>query len=599
MPESKTQDASHARPHTSHEQSRPSGRRTGSVAAAYLDLRPLPEDVMLDTKALSFDNVGIGAKIWKDEDENKKKIERELPSASSFESALPSSNMLKRPSTAPQFGHFDRTKDNLLGASANARSARYLAIQWRSRATQLHLTQSMSDISKDTAPSPARVSDGSESDSEESVSSQSSEVSAGTFEESIKSQVSDAQKVVEKWQQRWSERSESYSVYSESASRDEEEEEDRDTFGFAMKPSSAGGRNLRPLQPIDSGKEFFSQSQLHLLNEPEENDYNESVDEVKTGVFVMTEGGRVITTVQQNRPVSVDNDDNISNSDSSQNDYDDDQLSESSTVHQSLSRLDDNEHDTRGLSFDISQKSSKEDVKAVIQTFCNVPEPLAHFDTKTNNKYVNPSEEQNSVSNESQPVSEDVVLTPKRNTFKKISQDAHVEQEKIDTIKPSPPITKEPVQYTGSVQDRIEAVKRAKKVAKKKESRPSSSSSSKGKTRRPRSGAKTKHNSESSSSNQPIKWTEHDVIFTFGLLTSIDDAPPTGKYRLEDEEAASFKNKLKTKSRLLYDILANFGEIIRRTKSLGNGSTRYMMCSPDCTPRPINVKRDGKFNCKL
>lgn len=47
---------------------------------------------------------------------------------------------------------------------------------------------------------------------------------------------------------------------------------------------------------------------------------------------------------------------------------------------------------------------------------------------------------------------------------------------------------------------------------------------------------------------------------------------------------------------MLSQIMTNFGEIIRRTKSLGNGSTKYMMCSPDCVPRPISVKRDGKFH---
>merc|ERR1712232_602319 len=188
----------------------------------------------------SNDKSSIAARSWDEEGADiKRKVLSRLPSSKSLdenENDRTPANPAYRPSTAPVLGDHSKpfNREGLLLSSSSARSARYLAIQWRSRATQLSLsTKSLGaspgtdSRSVESPPSATRVSDGSESssdsDSEESESSHS-DYSAETMDESIKSQVSDAQRVVEKWQQRWHERSESMSFCSETASRDEEEE---------------------------------------------------------------------------------------------------------------------------------------------------------------------------------------------------------------------------------------------------------------------------------------------------------------------------------------------------------------------------------------
>ena len=521
-----------------------------------------------------------------------------------------------RPNTAP--GIQNRSREELLAVSSSARSARYLAIQWRSRATQLNLSKSMSNVVKDSAPSPMRVSDGSDESDSDGESSQS-DVSCGTMDESIMSQVSDAQKVVEKWQQRWYERTETTS-FDTTASRDEEDERDRmrhespsasaetlkrsgsrsgsrsrsdlegDEFDFARKSPQRGRKLITtendqveilsalkpstPLQPVDSGKEFYSDSQHRIKTFMDSDSEDEETPTVvRKGVLIMAEGGKVMETVsedpitrsqeldyEQNAPSVGNNDDNLSHSACSNNN-DDDHLSESSATHQTLTPII-NEKDTKQVSFENSTKS-------IVQTFCHVPEPLKQQE----------EEEQESFSD-------------------------------VSTIN-----TKESsvVTYTGSVQERIEAVKKArlaaattttKTTANDKERKTSSSpttsisTSSSSHKRTRRTGTAAKKSAESQPKQQPIKWQEHNIVFTFGLLTSYEDAPPTGLYPSEDDEYLPYKDKLRTKSKLTYEILSNFGNIARRTKSLVNGSMKYMMISKDCSPRAVSVQRDGKWMCK-
>lgn len=615
-----------------------------SVAASYLDLRPLPGDAVLSGK-VSFDSsLGTGdisgdrsvdnrsvdrsvdfsvdrsVRSWKEEEEEiRRRLHERLPSTRSRKKEMSMGQSLNRPSTAPQAaiaGIKNKSREELLAASASARSARYLAIQWRSRATQLNLSKSMSNVVKEAAPSPTRVSDESESDSEDESSQ--SDVSCGTMDESIKSQVSDAQKVVEKWQQRWYERTDSQS-FDATASRDEEDERDRinheespsasaetlkrsgsgsrpgsrsspelnsDELGFAFKPSLLGRKLITtekdqveilsalkptPLPALDSGKEFFSDSQHHaksILDSDSEDDEIPTVE--RRGILILAEGGRVMETVEESpitRSQELDkeqtaasigtNDENLSHSACSNHD-DNDHLSESSATQRTLSPT--------IIENDSQDKPADKSRQSIVQTFCNVPETLQHPQHRE-------QEQQPSFSDES-------TINTKESSV---------------------------VTYTGSVQERIEAVKKARsasttKANNKQQQTLSSpitvSSSTRGHKRTRRAGTAAKKNTDSQPERKPIKWQEHNIVFTFGLLTSYEDAPPTGVYSSKDDEYLPYKEKLQTKSKLTYEILSNFANIARRTKPLVNGSMKYMMISKDCTPKPVSVKRDGKWISK-
>lgn len=684
----------HQRPHTSAGTTRASSRR--SLASSYLDLTPLPEDVMLDAATTrSFDSKGGSGSVisLKEEELIKKRLHERLPSSQ------PDNNITARPSTAPPLGGRGMGRGQLLANSSSARSARYLAIQWRSRATQLNLSKTLGDSSTaETPPSPTATSDGSESDSEDMSDSSESDVSVGTMDESIQSQVSDAQKVVEKWQQKWNERNDSNSLCSDPFVRDEEEERDRtnystdtlkargsaprvptkdfqypDALQFAMRPSSAEARVITnandpveivsalkpyPLQAVESGREFFSESQrLKSFMEMDEED-EEDEGEHTTGVFVKTEGGRVMETLNEiedkPKPESstnnsnsigerrsvgrvesfVNNDDHLSHTSSySREDEDDDALSESSTVIQSLLKVSTGSY-SNGISFDMSQGPSKEESESIIvNTFCETPvslvkrakptqvqkeeeqiiqQPKAPVNAKEPSTVATPSKPpkqqaqtrvkqkpslsvnttKSSAKSQSQSPKEDSLTPVMKNTAKesptKTSKAVKPRESKVSSP-PKKSTTNKDTKFSGSVQERIEAVKLAKAEAAKRNKKKSKRSSPKGKNSRsePTPSANTKEVTESAKKSKPIKWEEHNVVFTFGLLTTYKSAPPTGSYHAVDN--------LEAKSVLLYELMTNFGEIIRRTKSLGNGSTKYMMCSPDCVPIPVNVRRDAKY----
>lgn len=703
------EDVSSRRPHTA------TGTNRRSVASSYLDLRPLPEDVMLESTAHSFDSKGTAAtsdkslKSWKDEEEQIRRIIQErLPSSRSLDSSI----QPIRPSTAPQLGDKTRVdrRQGLVSSANSARSARYLAIQWRSRATQLSLAKTLHDSVSDSPPSPARTSDGSETDSDDSHSTES-DVSVGTMDESIKSQVSDAQRVVEKWQARWTERSsESMSICSDAdnASREDEDRGDKTTcysaetlkargskpledsdidflpqsLGFAYRPTNPQRQLItteddavkiesalkpKPLQRVESGAEFMSESlkNLRTFTQVSSEEYEEEETSIGSngGVFIMNEGGKVMDTLiedeapthnSQEFPTDYDEslagtnsaeqttvdiqDDHLSHSSSSsRGDGNDDEFSMASTVgQQSLHKVAD-ESFAPDLSFDNSIISSKEKAKAasLVQTFCSVPEPL-----------VQPKQEQNqpstqSISTEQTPVEskQEVIIdkqptpvekketpaptsTKQEVTIKKqqttVKKNKTLVEAKTKTAKTSSAPstttattkaqskTSKDRKFSGSVQERIEAVKRAKAAAEKKKAKKTSTKSKKSSRSRtsPRSSptttpTKTQEVKKTSENAKPIRWEEHNVVFTFGLLTTYKNAPPKGVYPSEEDKAVSYKDTLRYKSKLLHELMTNFGEIIRRTKALGDGSTKYMMCSPDCVPRPVSVKRDGKFHCKF
>jgi len=627
--------ADRRRPHTSAS----SARHTGSIASRYLDLRPLPEDVLLDVNATfssSFDtkgSEGLGV-AWKEEEEQIRKQLRDR---------LPSSNQATqgpgddRPATAPQLGQKHKVDKEKLGTETpSLRNARYLAIQWRSRATQLNVSNSLRKT--DTPPS-LKESDSGSDDSDSDDESVESDFSSGSVDESIQSQVSDAQKVVEKWKLRFAD---SRSVCSSTASRDEEEEDDRydpassDEFHFAMRPSTAERALLTneedeiellsalkpyPLQPVNSGLEFLSESQQQLQIEEDEDEEQEPMEDT-VGVFVSTEGGRVMETLIESpdqidketnsvgnhrsshsfheaadRPSSaLENDGMISVSRCSSQDDDgnDDHLSLQSNP--TPSNEDDNvsldiPNASSMLSYGTNQSSVQGNPKSRIQTFCDVPEPMTQ------------TQSQSSQATLDTPTTLETKDPPPSSENEKI-QDKKSEEAFVRRSAPKVSAPKVEKKYTGTVQERIEAVKRAKaaEAAKLKAAKPSSSKSKKAKSVKSRSSHAKKTNVSTAATSTspktestPVRWIEHNVVFTFGLLTAENSAPPAGAYNKEDEEAASYKKRLKTRSRLLHDILKSFRDIIQRTKSLSDGSTKYIMISPDSIPIPIKVKRDEKF----
>mmetsp|Transcript_25232 Transcript_25232/g.31811 ORF Transcript_25232/g.31811 Transcript_25232/m.31811 type:complete len:561 (-) Transcript_25232:94-1776(-) len=421
-----------------------------------------------------------------------------------------------------------------------------------------------------------------------------------------------------------------------------------------------------PLQPVNSGKEFFSESQKRLKafmgedvdddgdgvytdtdeDEDEEEEEREfpRIEETK-GVFVVSDGGRVMETLaEEPAKLSQSQDDSTYDDGDVSEEEDnltystrfDDQLSESSTVNQSTIQP----HIT-----DISNDLSFDTHKSVVQTFCQPPQPLTELNrdltTGTETTEAVPAPEVPSPCSDS---------TPKHGTKSRIKDveavEAKVEQKKQMIIpksrsaeavtvskkemKEASSVRKEVLpkkdksssvsssktekKFTGSVQERIEAVKRAKLLAAKKKGSGdrgrsgscASSVSSRSSSKRVRShkaasvSTSTSH-SRSGAKESPkanpnaIKWEEHNVVFTFGLLTAETSGPPAGEYQ-SDKEIVAYGKKLKSRSKMLHEIMTNFGEIIRRTKSLGNGSTKYMMCSPDCVPRPVSVKRDALYN---
>jgi len=200
------------------------------LSSAYLDLTPLPENVLLDTMptiSSSFESngdTGISGQVkstrqWQQEEEDniRKKLRGRLPSAS-YELKRSNSGGIasnhhqptKRPSTAPVGA--SRTKYGVEPHSL--RSARYLAMQWRSRATQwssssslggnkrgmLNDSLSTTSISTSQPPELTQVEDDYSSDA--SSDSEISHKSTASLDESTKSHISDAHSVVEVWKDR-------------------------------------------------------------------------------------------------------------------------------------------------------------------------------------------------------------------------------------------------------------------------------------------------------------------------------------------------------------------------------------------------------------
>ena len=100
---------------------------------------------------------------------------------------------------------------------------------------------------------------------------------------------------------------------------------------------------------------------------------------------------------------------------------------------------------------------------------------------------------------------------------------------------------------------------------------------------------------ETKLSKQKITWDIFEFMFSFSLLTSIEKAPPLGDY-IPDEEASSYKNKLKIKSPLLNDVILAFTNGLRQIRSLSNENGKFMMITPDCAPVVKHVKRDSKYS---
>lgn len=152
-------------------------RSAGSRSSSFLNLSPLPEDVDISlgdvpSVSRSFDSVGA---------DQEKHEHLEMKNRS---------EKMTRPVTAPEM--------SIRAQSPHLRSAKYLASQWRSRATQWSASSSMRNF-KETSSLPSSPPPPlSEHDSD----SDSCGKSTTSLDESIQSRVSDAHSVLEPWKNR-------------------------------------------------------------------------------------------------------------------------------------------------------------------------------------------------------------------------------------------------------------------------------------------------------------------------------------------------------------------------------------------------------------
>jgi hypothetical protein len=410
-----------------------------------------------------------------------------------------------RPKTAPVQLEKSNVVRDLEKQNSNFRSARYLALQWRSRSAQWSATSSIRSFKTSSSlvsspPPPLKEYD---SDSESSFEN------VPSADESVVSQVSEAYKVLESWKSR----SASLSVgnHSSFASESEEKEEEDDDH--------------------DHG---------------DDNKFNKTYWDQET------------THEKDPRNSREDGSDEFEMADS--------------------------------FAFAFAQKEEKNIVKNpapqhISNSQCNEPkQDTTRRDDKVTSISHGAVTQTLAASEEHDEILQRLNYTPdpsRPSTYKKLLQN-QLEQARSRTMQPL---------LVNKILEPNVSPNHFKLSTQTKSLPPDNNKKSLSNVGNPKSS----NTISKLPTTQKTIWDIFDFVFTFSLLTNRQKAPPTGDY-IPDDKCHAFKDKLKFKSKLLYDILLHFSHMLGRLPSLSKQQEgkKFMMLSSDCIPMVKHVRRDGK-----
>eukprot|EP00557_Chaetoceros_sp_GSL56_P003049 CAMPEP_0176491798 /NCGR_PEP_ID=MMETSP0200_2-20121128/8628_1 /TAXON_ID=947934 /ORGANISM="Chaetoceros sp., Strain GSL56" /LENGTH=542 /DNA_ID=CAMNT_0017889259 /DNA_START=86 /DNA_END=1714 /DNA_ORIENTATION=+ len=457
------------------------------------------------------------------------------PKAIDKQDSSHSSDLTQRPKTAPATSEEPNIVRNLEKQNSNFRSARYLALQWRSRSAQWSVTSAMhsSKTSSSLVSSPPPPLKEYDSDSESSYDNASAD-------ESVVSQVSEAYKVLETWKSRSASLSVGNRSSSHSDSDEEEEDVDDNDHDHDDVDDMTGDQDMGNKDPKNS-----KESNLDEFEMPKD-----------PFTFAFARKGNT----QEMKSISL------------------------TSKHVS-----------------ISQHGPPKDHHSV--NVRNIPSVSTMQPQKRNeNQPTNPS---NHPDDHEEEVLRHLYSTPdpsKPSTYKKILQTqlelaksrVTLQQHQVNNTK------------TNTLQNQTMPSKLKSTSTLNNNNNSSSSSSSNNNNNNNKNNIQRMshhaHNPNPSSSineketTNKITWDVFHFVFTFSLLTNLQKAPPTGDY-VPDDKCPAFKDKLKFKSKLLYDILQHFSTMLAKLPSASkerNGK-KFMMLSPDCIPSLKYVRRDYSY----
>lgn len=431
------------------------------------------------------------------------------------------SDLTHRPKTAPVTSDEPNIVRTLEKQNSNFRSARYLALQWRSRSAQWSVTSSMhsSKTSSSLVSSPPPPLKEYDSDSESSYDNASAD-------ESVVSQVSEAYKVLETWKSR----SASLSVGNRSSSHSDsdEEEDEEDVDDNDHDDDVTGEQEMGNKNPKNS-----KESNLDEFEMPKD-----------SFAFAFAQKGNM----QEMKSISL------------------------TSKHVS-----------------ISQHGPPKDHSVNVR---NIPSiPTMQPQKRNENQPTNPSNHPNDHEEE---VLRRLYSTPdpsKPSTYKKLLQT------QLELAKSKLTLQQHQVndRKTNTLQNQT-IPSQLKSTSTLSNNNGSSSNSN---IQRMSHHA---HNPNPSSSiteketTNKIAWDVFHFVFTFSLLTNLQKAPPTGDY-VPDDKCPAFKDKLKFKSKLLYDIIQHFSTMLAKLPSASKerDGKKFMMLSPDCIPSLKHVRRDDSY----
>ena len=486
-----------------------------------LDLSPLPEDVHLEVYGNSLRDINSFHSVSEGISPTSKTFPRQRNIAMRKSKQTSSTGTGDRPRTAPADMDKEEDKEDV-AKNSGLRSARYLAMQWRSRSTQWNASSSMRSFSETStlpsSPPPALKEQTSDSDSDS--------IDNHSVDESIISQVSEARSFIDNWKLR--------------ASMSQESDDDGGEAAFTDSLRSGEtekmSRNLRSA-PDNIISRSGDGDEFHIE---------------KTFGFATRE-----------------------------------KIDERDTIRENAST-------TAGPRSQPSNKSTGDR---------SVTTNIDSQRTIKSSGGTHPDRRKNSI-----PVIRNTATTsPQKELLRRQSPRSIIAPPTI-TQKTKPTINHTTLEHqlkkAQSIQGLLEQLKKQGGSARQPKTK-TTSRANKIKTPEPlKRTYPTPHKApqkkiaipESTKTKpKPIKWDIYDFVFSFSLLTNEEKAPPPGDY-IPDDEITSYKSKLIVRSKLLYDIMNQFADALRKIRSLSNERGKFMMCPPDIVPNTKHVRRDGEFH---